>query len=102
MKAKPFEQLHVLLVLQKRAVQACGRAELASACFQVLGAQILGQQQFQPVQHFRRRRLSSSVPACSRTAKNCVSAVVRSRLLDARVVDFDDSGAACPCPGKRM
>jgi hypothetical protein len=49
-ESQSLKQLNVLFVLQQGTVQA-GQAVFA-VTFQILGAQIFGQQQFQPIQHF--------------------------------------------------
>ena len=49
-EGQPLEQMHVLLVLQQRAVQF--RQAVLTISLQILWRQILGQQQLQPIQHF--------------------------------------------------
>ena len=49
-KGKPFKQMHVLFVFQQSAVQFW--QGIGTVTFQVLGSQIFGQQQLEPIQHF--------------------------------------------------
>lgn len=50
-EGQPLKQVHILLVLQQRAVQF--RQGMLALPPQILWPQILGQQQLQPIQHFR-------------------------------------------------
>src|SRR3989338_2027164 len=88
-EGQPFEHLHILFVLQQRPVQT--RQAGFAVALQVFGGQILGQKQFQPVQHFRGRGLFLQ-PRCVADFKELRQRGGQQRLFDRRVVQAHDGG----------
>jgi hypothetical protein len=86
-EGEPFEKLHILLILQQGPMKF--RQKRAGVAPQVLGGQILGQQQPDPVQHFG---CGGALFQAGRFAqfKELRQRRGQQRLLDVREVDRND------------